>query len=792
MQNRREFFRRAAEMSAFLMASIERAAAIEPDPDSTFDDAEHVVILMQENRSFDHTFGSLRGVRGFNDPRAVTLPDGNPVWRQKYAKDGKSYTPFRLDLRGTRITWLGSLPHSWRDQTDARNHGNHDGWLDSKGSGRRECAGMPLTMGYFDRRDLPFYYALADAFTICDQNFCSTLTGTTPNRLHLWTGTIRDGKGQQNVRNSDVSYDSTANWTTYPERLEDAGVSWRIYQNEISLPSGFTSEEDAWLANFTDNPIEWFDQYNVGVRPGYREYLQRMIDKLPKEIEALKAKGAAPDSRDIAAREKRLAHYRKELQKWNPEAEKKLTPRDRALHDKAFTNNAGDHDYRKLTRLSYRDEKGEKREMAIPKGDVLHQFRADVKNGKLPKVSWIVPPENFSDHPGAPWYGAWMVAEVMNILTAKPEVWKKTIFVLCYDENDGYFDHVPPYVVPDPEMEETGRMTAGLNAKAEFWSLEQDRVKATARDARGGPIGLGYRVPLLIASPWTRGGYVSSEVFDHTSIVRLLERVTKVKEPNITAWRRAVCGDLSGVFQKADASKPSLPYPKRDEFLKGIHQAQFRELPSGWSTDGAMPKQEAGTRPSLPVPYELSADGVVANGALVLTLRSGSKSGSGFHAYTPAGQYRGSARLRTRAYAVEAGKTLEDRWALEGFGNSGGAYNVHVTGPNGFLRSFQGSATDPAVKIGLEYHPSGDAVLAVENRNNERGYEICFTDRSYGTGDGKFRVEAGGTRKVRLSLAKSERWYDVAVTITDVAGYERGFAGRVETGLPGISDPAMG
>ena len=187
MQNRREFFFQAAQLSggaslsAALLASVERASAIEAEKGSTYLDAEHIVVLMQENRSFDHAYGMLRGVRGFNDPRAVTLPDQNPVWLQTNSA-GETYAPFRLNIKDTNATWLGSLPHSWRDQTDACNHGNNDKWLDAKRSGRRDCAAKPLTLGYYDRNDLPFYYALADAFTICDQNFCSSLTGTTPNR----------------------------------------------------------------------------------------------------------------------------------------------------------------------------------------------------------------------------------------------------------------------------------------------------------------------------------------------------------------------------------------------------------------------------------------------------------------------------------------------------------------------------------------------------------------------------------------------------------------------------------
>ena len=140
MSTRRDFFRQAAAFAggakilSTLLASIERASAIDPPEGSSFLDAEHVVILMQENRSFDHAFGTLRGVRGFNDPRAVTLPDQKPVWLQTNAA-GETYAPFRLDFKGTKATWLGSLPHSWRDQTDARNHGNHDGWLEAKSVG---------------------------------------------------------------------------------------------------------------------------------------------------------------------------------------------------------------------------------------------------------------------------------------------------------------------------------------------------------------------------------------------------------------------------------------------------------------------------------------------------------------------------------------------------------------------------------------------------------------------------------------------------------------------------------
>jgi phospholipase C len=199
MDSRREFLRKAALLAAggsvagALAASIQRAFAIDPAPGTTFLDAEHVVILMQENRSFDHVYGTLQGVRGFNDPRAVSLPNGNPVWYQTDAQ-GDTYGPFRLDLKNSKATWMGELPHGRRDQGEARNQGRHDRWLIAKEVEDKAYAGVPLALGYYTREDIPFYYGLADAFTVCDQAFCSVLGPTIPNRLHLWTGTLRADK----------------------------------------------------------------------------------------------------------------------------------------------------------------------------------------------------------------------------------------------------------------------------------------------------------------------------------------------------------------------------------------------------------------------------------------------------------------------------------------------------------------------------------------------------------------------------------------------------------------------
>jgi len=197
METRRSFLKKAsllggsAALSGMIPGSVLRAMSIHANPGTSYLDAEHIVFLMQENRSFDHCYGRLKGVRGFNDPRAITLPTGLPVWFQRNSK-GKTFLPFRLDIQNTKSTWMGSLPHGWKDMVEARNHGKMNKWLDAKKPGNPDYEKLPLTMGYYDREDIPFYYALADAFTVCDQHFCSTLTGTSPNRCYFWAGTVRE------------------------------------------------------------------------------------------------------------------------------------------------------------------------------------------------------------------------------------------------------------------------------------------------------------------------------------------------------------------------------------------------------------------------------------------------------------------------------------------------------------------------------------------------------------------------------------------------------------------------
>jgi phospholipase C len=818
METRREFVKKAAMLSgaaglwSALPASIVNALAIDPQEGTTFLDAEHVVILMQENRSFDHSYGMLRGVRGFNDPRAFTLPDGNPVWLQTNAA-GQTYIPFRLNIKETNATWMGSLPHSWTNQVDARNGGKYDKWLIAKPSGHRDYAAMPLTLGYYDRQDLPFYYALADAFTVCDMNFCSSLTGTTPNRLYLWTGTVREKPSPDSppcVRNEEVDYGREAKWTTFPERLEDHGISWKIYQNELSLDSGFRGEEDAWLSNFTDNPIEWFTQYQVRFSATHRAHVE-------KQIETLRANNARTEEQNT-----QLTRLEAEREKWSKENFDKLSTREKNIHAKAFCTNVGDPDYRQLTTLTYKEGETE-RKMQVPKGDVLYQFRKDVDSGQLPTVSWLVPPENFSDHPGAAWYGAWFLSEVIEILTKKPEVWKKTVFIMTYDENDGYFDHVPPFVPPHPSRPETGMVSKGIDTSVEYVEFEQDRKRKPAPQARESPIGLGYRVPMVIASPWSRGGMVCSEVFDHTSVLQFLEVFLshktgkKIEEPNISLWRRTICGDLTSAFQPYRGEKMEMPkFVSREPFLEQIHNARFKKPPTPSQaltkeqieqvrknplTASVLPVQEKGVRRAHPLPYQLAVEGRLAPDRTWFTIRFEARNtvfgkrsaGAPFNVYAilPSGD------MKFRSYAVAAGDSLTDGWALSDF--EGGNYHLRVDGPNGFFRTFRGNKNDPAVEVTVDYHRSSPNQSALSGKvevqlvNRGTGSQtIEIRDNAYKNAAQKKTLAPGTRTTVTVDTQRSFGWYDLSVRVAGQDTFEKRYAGRVETGKITSSDPAMG
>jgi phospholipase C len=453
----------AAFTASFLPSVVRReleAAQAGVPPAASLKQIKHVVLMMQENRSFDHYFGTMAGVRGFSDPHALKLEHGKSVFHQPDPKSPGGYlVPFHLDTQKSQAQRIPATNNGWGVLHSSWNGGKMNNWL---GSHRQTDKGnAPFVMGYYKRGDIPFQFALAEAFTVCDAYFASVLGPTWPNRMYWMTGTL-DASGHHGGPLIDnIESKKGFTWTTYAERLQKAGVSWKLYHQK--------------------------DEFGTNLFWQFKSF--------------------------------RDSHPKSDLFRHG------LT--------------AGPSD----------------------------QFERDVKHDRLPTVSWILPNGEACEHPDHwPAAGAELVARKIEALAANPDVWNKTVFILNYDENDGLFDHVVPPTAPP-------------HTPGEY--------------VQGVPIGAGFRVPCVVISPWTAGGWVSNEWFDHTSVLRFLEKVTGVREPNITGWRRKTFGDMTSVFRfkNKQGEFPKLP---NAHHLLAKAQHEFKHLPkaSPHLGAGSMPVQE--------------------------------------------------------------------------------------------------------------------------------------------------------------------------------------------------------
>ncbi|MGW3496004.1 phosphocholine-specific phospholipase C [Streptomyces sp. NPDC001020] len=666
-----------AAVASFLPPSLQQALAAQAEkgapPSGGLAAIEHVVILMQENRSFDHYFGTLRGVRGFGDRNAIRLPSGNSVFEQPGVL--RTVMPFPVreaaETQKKDLQYIGALDHSWSGGAKAWHNGWHDGWITAK---------TAATMAYYTREDIPLHYELADTFTVCDAYHSSIHSSTSPNRNHLWSGkTGYEANGNRAVGNDayDEGIHPGYDWGTYPERLEKAGVSWRTYTE--------------W-ENFTDNQIEFFTTFKVIAKKVLAEAGTGLT-----YMEAFYAK--VRDAGSEGERAELLAALEKGVAT--------LSKSERSLFERALRR--------------------------VPTGTLAETFAKDVAAGKLPRVSYLVPSAVDSEHPSvsSPIHSATIVYKVLDALASHPEVWKKTAVFINYDENDGFFDHVPP---PVP----------GTNNTDERW--------------KGQPTGLGVRVPMLVVSPWTVGGYVCSEVFDHTSVIQFLEQWTGVREPNISAWRRQVTGDLTGAFDfQHSARQPEVEQPGV------IPQFSGRWAPQP-PLNQSMPEQESGTRPARPLPYQPDAHAFVRDGKLTLSLANTGRSSVHFALYPYAGEY---AIPQHYDVVSDAAVTVPVR---------DGAYDFVVTGPNGFRREFQGR-TD----FGFDVTTTVDARtrllrIGLHNTGN--------TTRTLTVGRRTVVVRPGRTVTVVHDTNEAHGWYDIEVTCD---GFRRRLLGHVENGRPSVS-----
>jgi phospholipase C len=255
---------------------------------------------------------------------------------------------------------------------------------------------------------------------------------------------------------------------------------------------------------------------------------------------------------------------------------------------------------------------------------LVSAFARDVAADSLPQVSWIVAPARYSEHPEAPpAFGESLTARLLAALVANPKVWAKTALILNYDENDGFFDHVPG---PVPVTRAQGLSSVDTRGEA----------------YKGEPVGLGIRVPLLVVSPWTRGGFVHSGVNDHTSVIRFLERRFGVMEPNISPWRRAVTGDLVDMFDFADPDGAAIHALQSLPAIGDYHARRRAALPKPQPpAQQAMPAQEPGQRPARALPYRLAVSEAGEGADWQLVFANTGRQGAVFQVYDRGGTGRG-------------------------------------------------------------------------------------------------------------------------------------------------------
>ncbi|AXK52052.1 phosphocholine-specific phospholipase C [Pseudomonas protegens] len=709
--SRRKLLQAAAIGSFFssLPLAIRQALAIPANNRTgTIKDVEHVVILMQENRSFDHYFGTFPGVRGFSDRFTIPLPGQRTVWEQQ--GKGRLVMPYHLDSSKGNAQRVSGTPHSWVDAHSAWDNGRMSAWPTHK---------TATSMGYYREQELPFQFALANTFTLCDAYHCSVHAGTNPNRLFLWTGSNGpsaakvaavvnewDGPGAVNVGYS---------WKTYPERLEEQGVSWKVYQH---LPD-----------NFGDNPLAGFRQYRAA---------------------SVQVGNPAQPPKDFNA----------------------FVPYSDALNAVAALY------------------KGNGNTLPASSGSnleaIIGGFRNDVQAGKLPQVSWIVAPAAYSEHPGpsSPVQGGWFTQEILLALTGNPEVWSKTVLLLTYDENDGFFDHMPSPSAPSQRQDGSfaGKSTLGFDSELFKHPAPPGSTQQPLPD--GGVYGPGPRVPMLVLSPWSRGGWVNSQVFDHTSVLQFLEKRFGVREPNISAWRRAVCGDLTSALNFVDPNHEPLPALQTTtrQAADGLRQRQEKllQVPLPLASQQLPPHQPRLARPSRALPYRLHVDSQVDPKAktLSLSLQNTGEQGAVLHVYD--GLHLSDI---PRRYTVEAGKALQDSWPVVE------RYQLWVLGPNGFHRSFSGQLQQ--LQPELLVTSSNNQLQFTLSNPGVHGVSVTI-DRCPYTQQGPWTLVVPGGAEVRQVFAceSSGGWYDL--TLRSDAGWLRRVAGRLETGAHSISDPLMG
>jgi phospholipase C len=398
-------------------------------------------------------------------------------------------------------------------------------------------------------------------------------------------------------------------------------------------------------------------------------------------------------------------------------------------------------------------------------------FTADPHRQLRRQLAAVLPP--VPERPAGD-FGAWYVSQVVDILASNPEVWSRMALFVTYDEEGGFFDHLVPPTPPRTPAQ-------GLSTVA--------TTNEIFPGAAGFPTG-----PLRPRDPRAhdhrlavdQGGWVDSQLFDHTSMIRFLEARfahgnPDLIESNITPWRRAVVGDLTSAF---NFSKPNTSWnvrlPDTDDFKPRELVRHPDEVPVP-PADPAVPDQERGVRPARAIPYRLHADARAGAASVAIEFASSGDATGVFQVRSA------DATEDPRSYTVEPGRQLADTWDVAS------GYDVEVFGPNGFFRRFKDGVGGPAAGLAIRALDGGhhdEIVLELENHGLSK-IEVTVSNRSSPKRT-TLTLAPGAADAPSWSLRRTRGWYDLTVTLKDDPEFEYRYAGHLENGDASISDPGMG
>ena len=382
---------------------------------------EHLVVIMQENHTFDNYFGTYPGADGIPPGTCmpVDLSNGPGTNCVESYHIGESA--------------IEDLDHSLGTFKLQFNNGKMDGFVYALNQRNQHGA---VSMGYYDDRDLPYYWNLADEYVLFDRFFASEHGGSFSNHMYWVTGQP-GGRRPSAEGYSDI--------VTIFDRLDERGISWKFYVQKYDPEVTYRSPVEDWASQVI----------------------------------------------------------------WVP-----LLSMDRYLDDPKLAGHIVD----------------------------LSEYYADLKNGTLPAVAYIVPSGASEHPPGSVQTGQKFVKSLIQGLM-RSDLWKSSAFLLLYDDWGGWYDHVLP-----PQVD---------------------------------AYGYGFRVPALLISPYAKRGHVDSTILDFTSILKFIEENWNI-EP--LAERDAKANNFLSAFDFSQPPREAafIPY---DRVVKEEPAASRRTLI--YSTYGA-------------------------------------------------------------------------------------------------------------------------------------------------------------------------------------------------------------